>query len=63
MSVTRRAAGRGVGTALITHAEELARASGVAMLTLNIFIENRRARELYARLAFREEWIRCVKRL
>jgi ribosomal protein S18 acetylase RimI-like enzyme len=62
--VVRPGAGsRGVGTALIAHAEDLARQRGVAMLTLNVFIQNRRARDLYARLGFQEEWIRCIKRL
>lgn len=54
---------RGVGTALIDFAEARARDRGFAMLTLNVFLGNRRARELYARLGFREEWIRCIKRL
>jgi ribosomal protein S18 acetylase RimI-like enzyme len=55
--------GRGVGSALIAHAEEWARQRGFAMLTLNVFIANRRARALYRRLGFQEEWIRCIKRL
>ena len=54
---------RGVGSALIAHGEEWARQRGFAMLTLNVFIANRRARKLYARLGFEEEWIRCIKRL
>jgi len=33
------------------------------MLTLNVFTANRRARNLYAKLGFTEEWIRCLKRL
>jgi ribosomal protein S18 acetylase RimI-like enzyme len=57
------AGGRGVGTALIAHAEDWARQRGSAMLTLNVFAANRRARDLYARLGFQEEWIRCIKRL
>lgn len=61
--VSRAAAGRGVGSALMAHAEEWARAQGFAMLTLNVFTANRRARDLYARLGFAEEWIRCLKRL
>jgi ribosomal protein S18 acetylase RimI-like enzyme len=54
---------RGVGSALIAYAEEWARQRGFAMLTLNVFAANRRARDLYARLGFEEEWIRCIKRL
>ena len=61
--VAHEGAGRGVGTALMEQAEQWARAQGFAMLTLNVFTANRRARDLYARLGFAEEWIRCLKRL
>jgi len=61
--VAREAAGRGVGSALMERAEQWAREQGFAMLTLNVFAANRRARDLYARLGFAEEWIRCLKRL
>lgn len=57
------AGGRGVGSALIAYAEGWARARGFAMLTLNVFMANRRARDLYAKLGFQEEWVRCIKRL
>jgi ribosomal protein S18 acetylase RimI-like enzyme len=56
-------AGRGIGSALIAYAEEWARERGFTMLTLNVFTANRRARDLYKRLGFQEEWIRCIKRL
>jgi ribosomal protein S18 acetylase RimI-like enzyme len=55
--------GHGVGSALIAYAEEWARTRGFAMLTLNVFTANHRARELYTRAGFQEEWIRCIKRL
>lgn len=61
--VAPRAAGQGVGSALIAYAEEWARQRGFALLTLNVFTANHRARQLYRRLGFEEEWIRCVKRL
>lgn len=61
--VAPNAAGQGVGSALIAYAEEWARARGFAMLTLNVFIANRLARDLYRKLGFEEEWIRCIKRL
>lgn len=61
--VAREAAGLGVGTALMERAEQWAREQGFAMLTLNVFTANRRARDLYAKLGFAEEWIRCLKRL
>ena len=57
------AGGRGVGSALLTYAEGWAREQGLSLLTLNVFTANRRARDLYARLGFQEEWIRCIKRL
>lgn len=61
--VAPEASGHGVGRALLGYAEEWARERGFAMLTLNVFIANRRARDLYGRLGFKEEWIRCLKRL
>jgi GNAT superfamily N-acetyltransferase len=61
--VTPEASGRGVGSALIAHAETWARERGFSMLTLNVFCANRRARDVYARLGFQEEWIRCIRHL
>jgi ribosomal protein S18 acetylase RimI-like enzyme len=54
---------RGIGSALIAFAEAWARERGFAMLTLNVFAENRRARRFYEKVGFQEEWIRCTKRL
>ncbi len=45
--------GRGVGTALLTAAEDLARARGCCKLTLEVLEGNARARALYARLGYR----------
>jgi ribosomal protein S18 acetylase RimI-like enzyme len=61
--VAPEAGGLGVGTALLDHAEAWARRGGFALLTLNVFLANGRARGLYRRLGFSEEWVRCVKRL
>ena len=61
--VSADAGGRGIGSALMKHAEDWARQRGFEMLTLNVFSANRGARDLYARLGFDEEWIRCIKRL
>ena len=61
--VAREAAGRGIGAALMARAEQWATAQGFSMLTLNVFTANRRARDLYAKLGFTEEWVRCLKRL
>lgn len=61
--VAAEADGRGVGSALMAHAEAWARQRGFARLTLNVVIENHRARKLYSRQGFHEEWIRCSKPL
>ena len=61
--VAPNVAGQGVGSALIAYAEEWAAARGFAMLTLNVFTANHLARDLYRKLGFEEEWIRCIKRL
>jgi GNAT superfamily N-acetyltransferase len=61
--VSAAAGDRGVGSALMAFAEDWARGRGFALLTLNVFSANRRARDLYARLGFDEEWIRCIKRV
>ena len=63
VAVAREAAGHGVGAALMERAEQWARDQDFAMLTLNVFTANRRARDLYAKLGYAEEWIRCLKRL
>ena len=57
------AGGRGVGSALLTYAEGWAREQGLSLLTLNVFVQNEAAREVYRRRGWREEWIRCVKRV
>jgi ribosomal protein S18 acetylase RimI-like enzyme len=61
--VAPHAGGQGVGSALVAHAEQWARDRGFELLTLNVFIANRKARDLYSRLGFEQEWIRCIKRL
>jgi GNAT superfamily N-acetyltransferase len=61
--VAPHAGGRGVGAALLAHAEQWARERGFGLLTLNVFAANAAARRLYARAGFREEWIRCIKKL
>jgi GNAT superfamily N-acetyltransferase len=61
--VSPDAEGQGVGSALIAFAEQWARDRGFGMLTLNVFVKNGKARQLYVRLGFGEEWLRCIKRL
>ena len=55
--------GRGVGRALLEKAEEWARSRGYRWLTLNVFAENLRAREVYKRLGYGEDMVKYVKQL
>ena len=55
--------GQGIGKGLMQFAESWARDRGFALLTLNVFVENRTARDVYSTLGYHEEWIRCIKRL
>jgi GNAT superfamily N-acetyltransferase len=55
--------GRGVGRALLEKAEEWARGRGYRWLTLNVFADNLRAREVYRRLGYGEDMVKCVKEL
>lgn len=55
--------GRGVGRALLEKAEEWARVRGYRWLTLNVFAENVRAREVYKRLGYGEDIVKYVKEL
>ena len=61
--VAPEARGRGVGEILLAAAEQWARGRGYLLLTLNVFIENTRARALYERTGFGAETIRYVKAL
>jgi GNAT superfamily N-acetyltransferase len=55
--------GRGVGRALLEKAEEWARGRGYHWLTLNVFAENLRAREVYRRFGYGEDMVKYVKEL
>ena len=61
--VAQEGEGRGVGRALLLKAEEWARARGYRWLTLNVFAENLRAREVYKRLGYGEDIVKYVKEL
>lgn len=63
IAVTRAAEGRGVGRALMAHAEAWARERGHSRLTLSVFEGNRRAQALYARAGYETEIRRMVKPL
>ncbi len=55
--------GHGVGQRLMAELDMEARERGAAMMSLNVFTANERARTLYARLGFQEELIRAVRPL
>lgn len=55
--------GRGIGRMLIEKGEEWARAQGYRWLTLSVFAQNVRAREVYKRLGYGEDIMKYVKDL
>lgn len=55
--------GRGIGRALMEKGEEWGRAQGYGWLTLSVFAQNTRARELYERLGYGADIIKYVKEL
>jgi len=59
--VASAAEGRGVGRALMAAAEQWARDQGYRLLSLNVFEENHRARELYTRLGYQPDTMKLVK--
>jgi ribosomal protein S18 acetylase RimI-like enzyme len=63
IAVTEEAEGRGVGRALMEHAEKWARERGHDRITLSVFEGNRRARGLYERVGYAVEMRRYVKPL
>ncbi len=63
LAVAREAEGQGVGRALLEAAEAWGRARGFRKLTLTVFSDNRRARDVYERQAWRPELETWFKRL
>jgi GNAT superfamily N-acetyltransferase len=61
--VAPEARGRGVSEALLSAADDWAAARGYALLTLNVFVGNTRARAVYERTGFGVETVRYVKDL
>lgn len=55
--------GRGIGRVLIEKGEQWARSQGFHWLTLSVFAQNLRAREIYQRLGFGEDIMKYVKEL
>jgi ribosomal protein S18 acetylase RimI-like enzyme len=63
IAVTKAAEGQGVARAMMTHAEQWARARGHQAITLSVFEGNARARALYERVGYATEMRRMIKRL
>ena len=61
LAVAEEVQGLGAGRALLTAAETWAREQGMALLTLNVFDGNARARRVYQRNGFAPETLRYVK--
>jgi len=55
LAVAQRAEGRGLGKALLAAAEEWGRARQFRRLTLSVFVDNQRARQLYSRQGWQPE--------
>jgi ribosomal protein S18 acetylase RimI-like enzyme len=55
--------GKGIGRMLVEKAEEWARSQGYRWLTLSVFAQNVRAREVYERLGYGQDIIKYVKEL
>jgi ribosomal protein S18 acetylase RimI-like enzyme len=63
IATSEAAEGTGVGRMLIAHAERWARQRNLALLTLNVFDANARARRFYERAGFTPEVVKYVKPL
>ena len=63
IATTEAAEGSGVGRALLQHAEGWARRRGHALLTLNVFAANGRARRFYEQAGLSPEMMKYVKPL
>jgi ribosomal protein S18 acetylase RimI-like enzyme len=61
--VARDGEGQGVGSALIAKGEEWARSQRYRCLTLNVFAQNLRAREIYKQHGYGEDVMKYVKDL
>lgn len=57
------ARGQGLGPRLIEGAERWARSRGIDEITLNVFVQNERARALYDRLGYQQETLHYRKGL
>jgi GNAT superfamily N-acetyltransferase len=61
--VAPQAEGRGIGRVLIEKGEEWAGSQGFRWLTISVFAQNLRARQVYQRLGYGEDIMKYVKAL
>ena len=63
LSVAKEAEGSGAARTLVSAIEERVKELGAQSLTLNVFMNNERARGFYRHIGFDEELLRCIKDL
>jgi len=63
LALTEAAEGQGVARRLMERVEDWARSKGFRLLELDVFANNRRARDFYRRLGYREDSLRLTKPL
>ncbi|HZV70900.1 MAG TPA: GNAT family N-acetyltransferase [Saprospiraceae bacterium] len=61
--IAKDAEGRGAGQKLLQKGEEWARSHGFHWITLSVFAQNQRARDLYQRMGYGEDIMKYVKEL
>jgi ribosomal protein S18 acetylase RimI-like enzyme len=61
--VTAETEGKGVGKLLLQKADEWAKQKNARWITLNVFNENSRARNVYEKAGYKIEWIKYLKEL
>jgi ribosomal protein S18 acetylase RimI-like enzyme len=61
--VTAAAEGKGAGKLLLKKADEWAKEKNVRWITLNVFDENFRARDVYEKAGYKKEWIKYLKQI
>lgn len=61
--VSRKGEGKGIASMLMTKAENWAASLGYKWLTLSVFAENTRAREIYEKLGYGADIVKYVKPL
>jgi len=63
LAVETASQGQGVGRLLMDAAEAWARSRGYRRITLNVFAQNERARQIYERLGYEPETVHYLKEL